>query len=199
MKGINEILYPIEVGNKHPYTKEIIKLAEGHGINLTDIANLMGCSQPNVSQLKAGDRLAKVIDLEPLIQLLSPTLPGEEFHAYTVVKNITPQLPEYWEEEVLLTGLRDVSQKSTNGRYPQGDDTYHEVEKAHYEALEREQPKIGSLLYSVSTSQIESTQRRLKDNLNLYRQEQESVKAREEKDQEDLTSWVTETIKGIRI
>ena len=194
MKGIDDILYPIEVSNKHPYTKEIIKLAEDQGINLTEIANLMGCSQPNVSQLKAGERLAKTVDLEPLIQILSPKSPGEEFYSYTIVKSITPDLPEYWEEEVLLAGLRAASQNSTKGRYPLGDDTYHDVEKSHYDAIDREQQKLGTFLHSVKANQIQSIQQRLKDKLDLYLQDQEAIKKRKEDDQEELRSWVAETI-----
>ncbi len=133
----NEILFPLNVSNKHPHTKEIIELAEKAGIGVSQIAELLNYSQPYVSQLKQGQGNAKVEALAPLISLLSPKLPGNNFSSYIVFKKAIPLIPQDWEQQVLLTGLREKSKSSDFGRYPIGDDGFSKVEQNHHQAISK--------------------------------------------------------------
>ena len=124
MQDINSVLFPVSASEKHPNTKEIIKIAESMGITQTEIAELIGCSQPYVTQLKQGKGLAKIADLEPLIFRISPKLPGEEFFQYTVFKHKTYTLPENWEKRVIVHAYIRHDQTKRYPSYIDDDDDY---------------------------------------------------------------------------
>lgn len=131
----NEILFPKTVSDKHPFTQEVIKIAEQADIGVGQIAEILKCSQPYISQLKKGGQKVQLEKLEPLINLLSPKLPGDTFQTVTVFKNAAPDIPEDWEQQVLMRGLAKASKSSPGGQYPVGDDNFATVRESHNYAL----------------------------------------------------------------
>lgn len=178
----NEILFPLNVSNKHPYTKEIIELAEKADIGVSQIAELLNCSQPYVSQLKKGQGNAKVEALAPLISLLSPKLPGNNFSSYMVFKRAIPLIPQDWEQQVLLTGLREKSKSSDFGRYPIGDDGFSKVEQNHQQAIskldENGRPVNHSNDISLFLENAQKSHSNLKEVLETYEAESKGLNDR---------------------
>ncbi|MEW6996242.1 hypothetical protein AADZ86_00855 [Colwelliaceae bacterium BS250] len=169
-------------------------MAEERDINLTDIANIIGCSQPYVSQLKSGKGKAKVKDIQPLIHLLSSTVPGSEFHTYNVLTQMSPMFPDNWEEEVLLTGISLSSEQTPNGRYPTGDDGFDVIEKNHYQVVEMVKDHRNTYLNIVDTFQIPSIKARLEEALDAYLTEKNKKEKLMEESQNDLQAWVIDTL-----
>lgn len=171
----NEILFPLNISSKHPYTKEIIELAEKADIGVSQIAEILKCTQPYVSQLKKGKGNAKVEALAPLISLLSPKLPGESFHTYTVLREAKPIIPDNWEQQVLVTGLTEVSTNSEYGRYPVGDDGFAQIEQNHLRALkhldDNGKPVRHSNDLSPSISHSQDAENSLREALEAYETE----------------------------
>jgi len=132
----NEILFPKTVSDKHPFTQEVIKLAEQSDIGVGQIAAILKCSQPYISQLKKGGQKVQFEKLEPLIHLLSPKLPGDNFQTFSIFKSALPVIPEDWEQQVLLRGLSEVSKQLPGGRYPIGDDGFQVVVDNHSYAVD---------------------------------------------------------------
>lgn len=194
MQDINNILFPTELGDKHPNTVEIIKIAEERNITVSQIANLMGCSQPYISQLKSGKGNAKVKDIQPLIHLLSATVPGAEFHTYKIIKKMSPKFPDDWEEAVLVAGVNSVSEKTSHGRYPTGDDGYDVIEKNHYEVVERVKDNRNTYLNNVVNLQIPTMKARLEEGLDTYLVEKNEKQKRIETSNDDLQKWVIDAI-----
>ncbi|MDO6777371.1 hypothetical protein Q4591_18685 [Shewanella sp. 3_MG-2023] len=136
MQDQNEVLFPVVTSDKHPHTKEIILLAEQSGMTLTKISEILNYSQPYVSQLKSGKGKAKTTDLEPLITLLSPKLPGTSFYTYKVFRRAKVVFPDNWEQQVVMLGLSACSKDTEFGRYPIGDDSFDDIEVQHFKALD---------------------------------------------------------------
>uniref|UniRef100_UPI004047FE41 hypothetical protein n=1 Tax=Rheinheimera sp. TaxID=1869214 RepID=UPI004047FE41 len=132
----NDILFPKTVSDKHPFTQDVLKLAEQADIGVGQIAEILKCSQPYISQLKKGSQKVQLEKLEPLIHLLSPKLPGDNFQTLSVFKRALPVIPEDWEQQVLLRGLSNVSKQSPGGQYPIGDDGFAVVVDNHNYAVD---------------------------------------------------------------
>lgn len=132
----NEILFPKTVSDKHPFTQDVLKLAEQADIGVGQIAEILKCSQPYISQLKKGGQKVQLEKLEPLIHLLSPKLPGDNFQTFSIFKSALPVIPDDWEQQVLMRGLSDISKQSPGGRYPIGDDDFVSVLNNHLYALD---------------------------------------------------------------
>lgn len=190
-----DILFPKGSTTKHPHAEDVIKIAEAQGIGVGDIAEIIGKSQPYISQVKAGKGNLKTEDLQPLIYKLSPKAPGKDFYPYRVLMSIQPDWPTDWEEQVLMTGLKTVSENQKGGRYPTGESTFKNIEKEHNRALEGVDD-FGTPARSLS---FETFQRpfhpddnglidELSEALAQYRTESEALN-KQKKDQEDITSY----------
>lgn len=132
----NDILFPKTVSDKHPFTQEVIKIAEQADIGVGQIAEILKCSQPYISQLKKGSQKVQLEKLEPLIHLLSPRLPGGNFQTFSIFKSAKPVIPEDWERQVLMHGLSNLSKQSPLGHYPVGDDGFSVVFNNHSHAVD---------------------------------------------------------------
>lgn len=100
--GLESMLYPpLGPSLRHPYTSEIITYAEMLGYTQTSISEMMGCSQPTVSNWRKGEGKACVKQLQPLIQLLTSRVTKEASHLYDIIESIEFDLPENWELTML--------------------------------------------------------------------------------------------------
>ncbi|MGS0826802.1 hypothetical protein ACVBIO_13410 [Shewanella sp. 0m-8] len=204
MDNKNEILFPIDASEKHPYTKEVIELAERSGISITKIGEILSWSQSYVSQLKSGKGKAKVSDLEPLISLLSPRLPGDRFYNYTVFREAKPILPSDWEQLVLMTGLVAESEQTKEGRYPLGDDDIDTIEKHHQQVVEQ-LDENGEAYRSFNTynSPVNTFKRskdiaeRMRESLETYQAERKTQFDRQAERDEELKRWTTQILDSL--
>ncbi|GIU47214.1 hypothetical protein TUM4438_25630 [Shewanella sairae] len=204
MDNKNEILFPIDASEKHPYTKEVIELAERSGISITKIGEILGWSQSYVSQLKSGKGRAKVSDLEPLISLLSPRLPGDRFYNYTVFREARPILPSDWEQLVLMTGLVAESEQTKEGRYPLGDDDIDTIAKQHHQVLEQ-LDENGEAYRSFNTynSPVTTFKRskviaeRVRESLDTYQAERKKQFDRQTERDEELKHWTVRILNSL--
>lgn len=201
MQNRNEILFPVGGNGKHPNTKNVIKMAEESGILIKDIATLMQCTQPYVSQLKAGKGKAKKSDLEPVIHKLSPELPGESFHTYTVFNKAIPVIPDDWEEQVLMSGLLAVTEQSERGRYPVGEDGFNVVVENHNTALEKldDNCKIYEKFgrnpdLSIHIKTLKNTAAKLNEGLASYIEEDKTNCKNKKESLEELQAFIASTI-----
>jgi len=205
MQDIKGILFPeVDASMKHPHTKEVIALAEQSGISLTKISEILKCSQPYVSQLKAGSGKVKVIDLEPLISLLSPKLPGESFHTYTVFREARPIFPDDWEQQVLMTGLIAESKKTQDGLYPLGEDGVDMVERLHYKVLEQlddnGEPYRSINAYNSPLNIFKRSKditERVRETLDTYQAEIKKQDEWQAERDEELKRWTVEVLRGL--
>ncbi|MEM5552574.1 hypothetical protein WNY63_17775 [Pseudoalteromonas neustonica] len=191
MNDRNKILFPEQVSNKHPNSKEIIELAESDGITLTEIGNIMGHSQPYISQLKSGKGKAKVSDLEPLIYRLSAKLPGQSFCTYKVFKEASPQFEGDWEEQSLLAALKTESEKSELGRYPTGDDGFDFVLKEHLKSIDSMESKKNIFR---SRASIEDIINQVEEALDSYFAEENALNKKNKEFEANLEKSVLEVL-----
>ncbi|GGB75442.1 hypothetical protein [Shewanella inventionis] len=201
MQEKNEILFPIDATEKHPHTREVIKLAESAGISLTEISEMLKCSQPYVSQLKAGKGKAKIVDLEPLISLLSPKLPGDNFYTYTIFREAKPLLPDDWEQQVLMKGLTKASLETEHGRYPVGDEGFDIVEEQHYNALDHIDENGHTYRYNNSPldffRQIKDRENELREAYDSYVSETKAENESLKRNDEELKRWTTDILRSL--
>lgn len=104
--GEDRILYPHTNAKRHPYTQEIMLMADAQGYIQKQIAELCGVSQPAVSQWENGENLATLEQLENLIPKLTPMAPGKGFHKLKVVKRTYKQLVEGWETDMIAEAIQ---------------------------------------------------------------------------------------------
>lgn len=99
--GESSILYPQGMGERHPYTQEVMLLADAKGYNQTEIGKICGVTQSMVSQWENNESKATVDCLKPLIQNLTPTAPGDSFQVLKSVQKTYKYLPDSWESDML--------------------------------------------------------------------------------------------------
>lgn len=109
--GEDKILYTSNSSGRHPYTREVLLLAELRGLKQVDMADMCDVSQPQISQWLAGQSKATGEQLESVIDRISPLAPGKSFHIEEVVESVTLSLPEDWEEKAVSKYL----EKSARG------------------------------------------------------------------------------------
>ncbi len=95
--GEDKILYSSNSSGRHPYTREVLLLAELRGFKQVDMAEMCQVSQSQISQWLGGQSKATGEQLESLIDHISPLAPGKEFFIEEVVKRVTLSLPDDWE------------------------------------------------------------------------------------------------------
>ena len=100
-ENIENILFPRETTQKHPNAAEVIKLAEIHGIGVSEIADLLGKSQPYISQVKAGKSNLKTAEIQPLLSRISPRMPGTEYHQHNIFKSYRLVFQKTWEQDFI--------------------------------------------------------------------------------------------------
>ncbi|MFT4776213.1 MAG: hypothetical protein ACI9B7_000581 [Oleispira sp.] len=109
--GEDKILYSSNSSGRHPYTREVLLLAELRGFKQVDMAEMCQVSQPQISQWLAGQSKATGGQLESLIDHISPLAPGKSFHIEEVVESVTLSLPDDWE----LSAVVEYLEKNANG------------------------------------------------------------------------------------
>lgn len=202
MQDRKGILFPeVDASMKHPHTKEVIALAEQSGISLTKISEILKCSQPYVSQLKAGSGKVKIVDLEPLISLLSPKLPGDSFHTYTVFREARPIFPDDWEQQVLISGITTASLETESGCYPIGDDGFDIVEQQHHKALMN--INENGRVYNDYNSPLgyfdrsKSVAKEIREALETYQAELKKEHERQADRDKDLKQWTADVLQRL--
>jgi transcriptional regulator with XRE-family HTH domain len=109
--GEDKILYSSNSSGRHPYTREVLLLAELRGLKQVDMAEMCQVSQPQISQWLAGQSKATGEQLESLIDHISPLAPGKEFFIEEVVNSVTLSLPDDWE----LSAVVDYLERNADG------------------------------------------------------------------------------------
>jgi transcriptional regulator with XRE-family HTH domain len=104
--GEDRIIYTSNSTGRHPYTKEVLLLAERQGSRQADMAEACEVSQSQISQWMSGQSKATNEQLEPLIDLISPLMPGRSFFIEKIVKEVVFKLPDDWEEKAVAAFLR---------------------------------------------------------------------------------------------
>lgn len=99
--GEDKILYSSNSSGRHPYTREVLLLAELRGLKQVDMAEMCQVSQPQISQWLAGQSKATGEQLESVIDKITPVLPGEDFHFKTIISRVFIALPESWEYDAV--------------------------------------------------------------------------------------------------
>lgn len=116
--GEDKILYSSNSSGRHPYTREVLLLAELRGLKQVDMAEMCQVSQPQISQWLSGQSKATGEQLKPVINEITPVLPGKDFHFKTIISRVFITLLEGWEYEAVskylssdreYSGLRGVS------------------------------------------------------------------------------------------
>ncbi|WP_345195952.1 helix-turn-helix transcriptional regulator [Kistimonas scapharcae] len=198
---IEKILFPEGRPAKHPYSRELVALNEQQGRTLSEMASATGVSQPFISQIKAGKGKLKDEHAQILIRMLYPKAPRDQFSAYPILKAMTPSLPDNWEQQVLMEGLRAVSEHDSEGRYPTGEAGFNEVLSEHSNVLELidsdGSPKKQHGLGFSSQAQIERSNRsvitQLEDALATYHEEVTKLEREESLEAERLERAIVAT------
>ena len=116
--GEDKILYSSNSSGRHPYTREVLLLAELRGLKQVNMAEMCQVSQPQISQWLSGQSKATGEQLKPVINEITPVLPGKDFHFKTIINRVFIALSEGWEYEAVskylssdreYSGLRGVS------------------------------------------------------------------------------------------
>ena len=167
--GIENLLYPTVRSISHPYTKEVLLIAETQGYKQNTIATMCGVTQPQVSQWLDGQGKANLERITPLINKLSPIAPGDEFHIKTIVSETTIEFSEDWELQMLLMAYpeKDIikySKLDIDLRYYDRDRDYNSGRYSEYHSIcaskeNLEKSAIGSLEdeYKNLTQQVKKT------------------------------------------
>ncbi|MEZ9823013.1 hypothetical protein AB4238_20710 [Shewanella sp. 10N.286.45.A1] len=179
-------------------------MAERSGISITKIGEILSWSQSYVSQLKSGKGKAKVSDLEPLISLLSPRLPGDRFYNYTVFREARPKLPSDWEQLVLMTGLVAESEQTKEGRYPLGGDDIGTIEKYHQQVVQQ-LDENGEAYRSFNTynspvsifNRSKDIAERMRESLDTYQAERKKQFDRQTERDEELKRWTAQVLNSL--
>lgn len=110
--GLEGMLFPLMLQDcRHPFTQEVMLLADEHGFKQSQIAELCGVSQPTVSGWENGEGRASHDQIEKLTRKLSARAPGNEFYVFDIATSAEHLLREDWEVEMLAKHLRvDASQ-----------------------------------------------------------------------------------------
>tara|TARA_B110000211_G_scaffold231181_1_gene292265 strand:+ start:2047 stop:3696 length:1650 start_codon:yes stop_codon:yes gene_type:complete len=103
--GEDKILYSSNISGRHPYTREVLLLAELRGFKQVDMAEMCQVSQSQISQWLGGQSKATGEQLESLIDHISPLAPGKDFFIEEVVKRVTLSLPDDWELNAVVEYL----------------------------------------------------------------------------------------------
>lgn len=111
--GEDKILYTSNSSGRHPYTREVLLLAELRGLKQVDMAEMCDVSQSQISQWLAGKSKATGEQLESLIDKIAPVSPGESFHFKTIISRVTLALPDDWEHEAVSKYLSDGREYSS--------------------------------------------------------------------------------------
>lgn len=104
--GEDKILYSSNSSGRHPYTREVLLLAELRGFKQVDMAEMCQVSQSQISQWLGGQSKATGEQLESLIDHISPLAPGKDFFIEEVVKRVTLSLPDGWELNAVVEYLK---------------------------------------------------------------------------------------------
>ncbi|MGD8231665.1 helix-turn-helix domain-containing protein [Vibrio sp. TRT 1302] len=110
--GLERMLFPLMLQDcRHPFTQEVMLLADEHGFKQSQIAELCGVSQPTVSGWENGEGRASHAQIEKLTRKLSARAPGNEFYIFDIATSAEHVLSEDWEVKMLAKHLRvDTSQ-----------------------------------------------------------------------------------------
>lgn len=204
--GINGILYPRGLGTKHYYTQEIMILAEQQGLAQSEVAKILGVSQPMISQWLNGEPvgLADIGALQPLISLLTPRLPGDKFEVVSHVTKITKSIPSNWEEEMIIGHCQRILDKEYKSEY--GEQLPHEYRKltkqilnnSHLNAVNNKFEKMKKEcadIYNKEEMKLEESQLKFKELISNHEFEVQENKEKlnvnklaREKNREELTS-----------
>lgn len=103
--GEDKILYSSNSSGRHPYTREVLLLAELRGFKQVDMAEMCQVSQSQISQWLGGQSKATGEQLESLIDHISPLAPGKDFFIEEVVKRVILSLPDDWELNAVVEYL----------------------------------------------------------------------------------------------
>ncbi|CCK77274.1 Chromosome binding protein [Oleispira antarctica RB-8] len=112
--GEDKILYSSNSSGRHPYTREVLLLAELRGFKQVDMAEMCQVSQSQISQWLGGQSKATGEQLESLIDHISPLAPGKEFFIEEVVKRVTLSLPDDWEIRAVVGYLEKNARGMSN-------------------------------------------------------------------------------------
>ncbi|WP_087019595.1 hypothetical protein [Thaumasiovibrio subtropicus] len=110
--GLEGMLFPLMLQDcRHPFTQEVMLLADEYGFKQSQIAELCGVSQPIVSGWKNGEGRVSHDHIEKLTRRLSARAPGNEFYVFDIASSAEHVLCEDWEIKMLAKNLRiDASQ-----------------------------------------------------------------------------------------
>lgn len=112
--GEDKILYSSNSSGRHPYTREVLLLAELRGFKQVDMAEMCQVSQSQISQWLGGQSKATGEQLESLIDHISPLAPGKDFFIEEVVKCVTLSLPDDWELNAVVEYLKRNARGMSN-------------------------------------------------------------------------------------
>lgn len=178
--GLEGMLFPKMLqDSRHPFTQEVMLLADEYGFKQSQIAEICGVSQPTVSGWENGEGRAAHDQIEKLTRKLSARAPGNEFYVFDIATSAEHVLCEDWEIKMLAKHLGvDGSQLKQH--------LWENIQQKVREEVEQREQEIKGQLKQINDfiSELETLTQ-------LAEQEAEENKREEERYASDIEALLT--------